>query len=248
MLPSYLFKQAVPRARVRRVPALVIPLLFGSLLANAVAQTGNWTGNYLPCDGHSELLNHSHMNLAVRFSTSDRGLALQFARALDFWTTVLDMEWRSENSRACSLAVLDGAGGLFQSGQVARAQFPNTPAFQGWIAFKPKMPIGGDEQYVAAVHELGHVFGLVHNPSPSSVMYFLHLDGPVFLDDEDLRDLAAHHRLRAGQVGEAPIRSVPVLFERKVNEGTGLIERTIYSNRKARPWPASLAEGAPAFL
>ena len=220
-LRSQLMKEAVPRARFRHALATVILLLLGSVGANAVAEAGNWTGNYPPCDRHSEVLSHSHMNLAVRFATSDRRLAAQFARAMDFWATVLDMEWRIDNSRGCALAVVDGSARLFEPGQAARAQFPYTPAFQGWIAFNLKRSMRGDEQYFVAVHELGHLFGLVHNSSPSSVMYFLYLEGRVFLDGNDLMDLAAHHTLRAGRVGEQPIQSVPVLDLRQRSDAWG---------------------------
>jgi len=44
---------------------------------------------------------------------------------------------------------------------------------------------------------LGHLLGLAHNPNSSSVMYFLRLDGPVFLDAADLSALATRHKLRA---------------------------------------------------
>ena len=206
-------KQAVTRMRLGRVLVPVFLFLSGVKTTLAVAAPGNWTGNYLPCDRHSELLNHSHMELAVRFSTSDRRLEAEFASALDFWATVLDMEWHREDSRGCSLAVVEGNRGMFEPGQVARAQFPNTPSFQGWIAFNPKFAPDRGEQYFMAVHELGHVFGLAHNPSPSSVMYFLYVGAPMFLDEGDLQALAAHHKLR----GTVPIgqerRSVPVLFE-----------------------------------
>ncbi len=73
------------------------------------------------------------MNLGVRFSTSNRKLAVEFARAMNFWATVLDMDWREEDSRECALQVVDGDRGFSNQREVARAQFPGTLSFQGWI-------------------------------------------------------------------------------------------------------------------
>jgi len=156
----------------------------------------NWTGNYSACDEHSELLKTTPLTLAVRFSTSDPELAAEVARALDFWATVLDMEWHEDDSRNCAIQIVDGGPDLFISTQVARAQLPNRPGFEGWIAFNPKMRLPATEEFFVAVHELGHVFGLPHNSRASSIMYYLNIDGPYVLDEADLRALDARHRLR----------------------------------------------------
>ena len=58
--------------------------IVSGLLVQASALPGDWTGPYAPCYRHSELLSQGHMNLGVRFSTSDAGLAREFARAFDF--------------------------------------------------------------------------------------------------------------------------------------------------------------------
>ena len=157
---------------------------------------GDWSGDFPPCDRNHELLKRDRMHLGVRFSASDPLVSEAFARALDFWGTVVEMEWHEENTRSCSLHVVAGPPELFQSKEAARAQFPGSPSFQGWIAINPQVVLSAEEQYLLAVHELGHLLGLHHNPSARSVMYFFCFEGPVRLDGTDLAALAARHKLR----------------------------------------------------
>ena len=182
---------------------------------------GNWSGDYPPCDRRGEVVKQSHMNLGVRFSSSDSGLAVEFARALNFWATILDMEWYEENSRKCSIQVIDGYRQLFRHAEVARAQFPDRSAFQGWIAFNPKVALARSEQYLVAVHELGHVFGLPHNPSSWSVMYYLHLDGPAVFDSADLAALTARHKIRAARIDTPVI----VMLQSRIGEDNLIFEK-----------------------
>ena len=174
--------------------------------ARTAERPGDWTGNHAPCDRHAELLKSGPMNLGVRFSTSDPKLAVEFARAMDFWAAILEMTWRPEDSRQCAIQIVDGEHGLFKPAEAARAQFPGTRSFQGWIAFNPRVSLSAKESFSTAVHELGHLLGLPHSANPSSVMYFLSLDGPAFLDDADFAALAVRHRLR----GVAPAILSPV--------------------------------------
>jgi hypothetical protein len=122
----------------------VMNLIFLLLAANlgiAEASPQNWSGEYPPCHRHPDLLNREHLDLGVRFWTSNTVLARQFARAMDFWTGVLDLEWHHEDSQDCSIQLVDGTPELFDAADggciVARSQFPDRPAFQGWIAFNP---------------------------------------------------------------------------------------------------------------
>jgi hypothetical protein len=184
--------------RQRRVPKRAMMLcLVIAFTMRAGERPGAWTGPYSPCDGHAEVLKREPMNLGVRFSTSNPALKAEFARAMSFWASIVEMNWHEEDSRACAIQTVDGDPGLFRPGEVARAQFPGLPAYQGWIAFNPRVSLPANELFLTAVHELGHLLGLPHSSNASSVMYFLALDGPVFLDRADLAALAARHRLRA---------------------------------------------------
>jgi hypothetical protein len=176
-----------------RAAILCLTVAFGVC---AGERPGDWTGDYNPCDGHAELSKPGHMSLGVRFATSKARVATAFARAMSFWADVLDMEWHTENGRECAVQVVDGHAGLFEPAQSARAQFPTAQSFQGWIAFNPRMTLPANELFTTAVHEIGHLLGLQHSPNPSSVMYFLHLDGPVCLDSADVSALAERHKLR----------------------------------------------------
>lgn len=197
--------KSLPPGRAKGAARLITLVMVSGLAAWPGELPGGWSGDHSPCDRHQEVLKREHMNLGVRFSTADAGLAADFARAMDFWAAILDMEWHEEDSRDCSIQIVDGEPGLFPSAEVARAQFPGRPAFQGWIAFNPKKDLPRSERYLVAVHELGHLLGLAHNPSARSVMYYLCLEGAVLLDAADLAALAAHHRLRAGRPDKALI-------------------------------------------
>ena len=189
---------------------LIILCLSSAWPLFAHKRPGEWGGDYLPCDRHGDILSWDHMNLGVRFATANPELAVEFARALNFWTTVLDMNWHHANDRSCSVQIVDGDRGLFHPGQAARAQFPSRPAFQGWIAFNPEVSLTRGDQYQTAVHELGHLLGLPHSPNASSIMYFLLLSGPASLDAADLAALAIRHKLRVRNVDTPLIVTEPL--------------------------------------
>jgi hypothetical protein len=164
----------------------------------------NWTGNFARCDSHAELLKRDSMRLGVRLSNSNPAVAKEFKRAMDFWAGIIDMAWHEDATSSCALELVDGTPAILQHAVVARAQFVEWQKFEGWIAFDPRAPLTRTEMYLTAVHEIGHMLGLRHNPNPESVMYYIDLEGPEVLDAYDLKSLAAHHTLRL-DVSRAPI-------------------------------------------
>lgn len=169
----------------------------------------NWSGPYRSCLNRAELVKTGHMELGVRVDTTNPEIASAFWRALDFWSNVLDMDFHPEPSSDCALALVDGTAEILHTvHNVARAQFSDLANFQGLIAFDPHASdyMSADEMYATAVHELGHLFGLRHNPSATSIMYYLDCDGTSSLDLSDLDALAARHALRA-----MPREAIPVV-------------------------------------
>lgn len=190
--------------------------------AGSLASPSNWTGRYIPCERHGDLLSHNHLNIAVRISTANAVLAEQFENALDFWSGVLDLEWHEVNGDdACSMQLVDGTPSLFNwcVCMSARSQLPDRAGFQGWIAFNPRYKLSRDEMFLDAVHEIGHVLGLTHNPDESSVMSsFGRDDTSAWLDSADLDELAVRHALRPEISDPHDRTSVVVRLPRHVAE------------------------------
>jgi Matrixin len=160
----------------------------------------NWTGPYRPCLNSSELLKASHMDIGVRFDTANLISTVALRQALRFWATVLDLTFHEEPSEDCAIAAVDATPEILsREHDVARAQFTDWDNFQGWIAFDPHISayMSQEEIYATAVHELGHIFGLVHSTNALSVMYYLDVNEHAFLDAADLRALGAKHALRS---------------------------------------------------
>ena len=148
------------------------------------------------------------MNLGVRVATANPLLAEQFRGAMDFWAQILDLKWHEESTENCSIELIDGERELFEptpENMVARSQFPDRLAFQGWIVFNPSVTLSKAELYRISVHEIGHILGLHHSSNVKSLMYGLDLDDSESLDVNDLASLAARHKLRIASTTE-PVR------------------------------------------
>jgi hypothetical protein len=132
-------------------------------------------------------------------------MAKQFKNALNFWATVIDMDWHEDDTSSCAVQLVEGTPAILRGLIVARSQFAERGNFQGWIAFDRHTELTQLEMYAVAVHEIGHMFGLKHNPSPRSVMYYLDLEGREVVDRWDLEQLSIHHKLRFTSI-DAPLK------------------------------------------
>lgn len=175
----------------------------------SASQGTNWSGPYRPCLKSAELLKTGHLEIGVRFDTANPASAAALREALRFWSNVIDINVYDEQSENCAIAIVDATPEILaKDNYVARAQFTDWENFQGWIAFDPHISgyMNPGEIYATAVHELGHLFGLVHNPDITSVMYYLDVDGSAVLDAVDLKALAARHAMRL-KPGTTPVLS-----------------------------------------
>jgi len=144
------------------------------------------------------------MEIGVWINTSNVALAAGFRHAMDFWASVLDMRWHEVDTTRCSIQVVDGSPSLFRNDTVAaRSQLLDRTLFHGWIAFNPKCRLSGIDIYLTAIHEVGHMLGLQHNPNPKSIMYFLNPEDPPLLDETDLASLARWHKVRTSSAAQA---------------------------------------------
>jgi hypothetical protein len=155
------------------------------------------------CEQNAELLKLDHIRIGARIDTANPVLAKQFRRALNFWTTVMDLNWYEDNSDACSLQLRDAPHGFSDPSIAARAQDPGTSEFHGLIEFNAALTLTETEMYYYSVHEIGHLLSLKHNPSHRSVMYFADARGPERLDSTDLRALTTIHKLRITSTSRA---------------------------------------------
>ncbi len=188
--------------------ALFVVVLLTTSTGQEPSPNWNWHGPYRPCRNSSVLTSRDRMDLGVRLSTSNRVLAEQFERAMTFWSAILDMTWHEVTSEDCAVQLVDGLPELFASGGLcacvsARSQRPDRHGFQGWIAFNPVMSSTREQMFRDSVHEIGHLFGLQHNPNVSSVMFFDDFGQATSLDPADLRALARVHKLRASLLAHA---------------------------------------------
>lgn len=170
--------------------------LFCALCSLAAQPAGTSIAPLQACTNSSDLLKFDTMNVGVQFATSNSQLAIQFANAMDFWASIIDMQWHMERDSHCSIQLFDGQPKLFEDSTVAKAHRADRSDSAAWIAFNPKAPLTSSELYLTAVHEIGHLLGLSHNPDGLSVMFYTNRPAATLLDETDLRALTRVHKLR----------------------------------------------------
>lgn len=166
----------------------------------------------MACQNAAVLQSPFHLELGVRFSTHDPRLVQEATRALDRWSEIADMSWHQDNSNNCSIEIKDGA--FTVADEIAEAK-----AKDGSITFANASELTANELFATAFHEIGHLLGLQHNPSPHSVMYWIDIRGDEVLDGADMRALAAKHAVRKDSGCARPGSSCEILsrvtYERK---------------------------------
>jgi len=74
------------------------------------------------------------------------------------------------------------------------------------------------------VHEIGHLLGLTHNPSPGSIMFYLELDKPASLEPADLDALAVRHRLRTEVIAHRNVGDIQVVAPTDLKAGLAPVQ------------------------
>ena len=148
------------------------------------------------CANYAEIRNVGHMNIGVNFDIPDPLIRQQFRHAMDFWASVLDMEWHSDETPRCAIRVSYGTPDVFDSDDIAQADDPDLDTFRGDVAFNAAYAMTPVDAYSVCIHEIGHLLGLDHNPNPISVMHAVGVKGGEKLELADLSALSARHRMR----------------------------------------------------
>ena len=188
------------RIRTEKLFASLLAACLGCaapMTAGAQPRT-NWSNSDAACARYNDLRNRVLGSIGIKIDTSGPW-ATGFRRAIAFWNGVLAVNFHEETElSACAVRVIDGDRAILHDGIVARAQIPEWRDFRGKIAVRPALAnqLSSTEIYGIAVHELGHLLGLKHNPSPESVMYFFDVNGDEVLDVHDLVALSRHHKVR----------------------------------------------------
>lgn len=124
------------------------------------------------CQASADLLSQEHLTIRAKLDqvSAVDGWALQ--EALKYWAGVLDLDWKQDNDlNTCNLELLYTTE---QTARIAYTIMPHAIGFDGAIYLNTtyRTPANRLAEVALLIHELGHVFGLVHNPDLNSVMNY----------------------------------------------------------------------------
>jgi Matrixin len=189
-------------SKIERLLTGILAVLLGwasqSVARAQESPRANWTSADTPCAKYNDLGMRLLGNIGVKVDAK-APWADGFRRALSFWNTVLAANFHEEaDLSACAVRIVDGDRGILNHGIVARSQNMERSDFRGKIAVDSAAAkkLSEAEIYGIAVHELGHMLGLKHNPSSGSIMYYLNISGKEVVESQDIAALSRRHELR----------------------------------------------------
>lgn len=148
------------------------------------------------CSNAGLLKQHGRLDIGVRLSGNSAFREAEI-KALDYWASVLDIDWRQDETDDCSIEFrpVDSISSFRHDGAfpVAGTHMPNDKRFDGVVYFRY---VNGYDKRLVFEHELGHLFGLEHNSDIGSVMYYEPSQSGGYLESSDLSQLKHMHSLR----------------------------------------------------
>src|SRR6185312_6036348 len=141
----------------------MLPLLLLAITLSSQASDVNWTAPFPPCAHNNEWRKRTHLHVGAYIATASPEIRHATMRALDYWSSVLDMDWYPAVSPDCAVGFFDGPDNLLYDGTIARSQYPDDARFEGWLIYNPDAPLTDREWYYTAIHEIGHMLGLLHS-------------------------------------------------------------------------------------
>ena len=145
-----------------------------------------------PCRNSDALKSATPLNIGVRFNGAPPEVIVEVTKALDYWSTVIQMSWHVSMADDCALDIVSKKWSPDHKGyvQIGGAHFPWSDEYDGIIRYTPRYT-----STKTFIHEFGHLMGLTHSTDSNSVMYWLADAQGDGLTIEDIVKLSMRHKL-----------------------------------------------------